>query len=374
MTALRHIMMTADAVGGVWVYATTLARRLAALGTRVTLVTLGPPPRQDKYEAARALPFEVELIVTDLELEWLDPEGRDAERARHQLRRIADRARPDLVHLNGFREGAIGWPCPSLVVAHSCVTSWWQATKRERPPEPRWHAYAEAVAEGLNAADAWAAPTRAFRATIEQLYQPETSGWVIPNGIDLPPPSDADKDAVILASGRVWDSAKNLTALANIARDLPWPVHIAGAGEVEIAECANVHWLGEISRAELLRRMQRAGIYAAPALYEPFGLGILEAAAAGCALVLSDIASLRELWDGAAVHVPADDPERLGQALRELCGDVRRRGRLQRAAAARARRYSLDRTVAGYLKLYESVLAPRASRAPRPTIGSEVRA
>lgn len=42
-------------------------------------------------------------------------------------------------------------------------------------------------------------------------------------------------------------------------------------------------------------------IYVHPALCEPFGLAVVEAAQAGCALVLSEIAPLRENWEGAAL-------------------------------------------------------------------------
>ena len=52
--------------------------------------------------------------------------------------------------------------------------------------------------------------------------------------------------------------------------------------------------------------MGRAAIYALPARYEPFGLSILEAALSGCALVIGDIPSLREIWADAALFVPSD--------------------------------------------------------------------
>jgi glycosyltransferase involved in cell wall biosynthesis len=233
------------------------------------------------------------------------------------------------------------------------------------PSEARWSLYGDAVAAGLNAADAWVAPSAAFRDTIAALYRPAVEGRVIHNGIDcFPETAAADKQPLILASGRVWDGGKNLAALAEIAADLPWPVAIAGPGMPESGEpgAQPVQWLGEIEHDDLLDRMQRAAIYAAPAHYEPFGLGILEAAAAGCALVLSDIASLRELWQGACLHVPAGDSERLRDALRQLCSDDALRLRLQREATIRARRYSIERTAAAYLALYRSVLVPADKR------------
>jgi glycosyltransferase involved in cell wall biosynthesis len=375
MTAPAHIMMTADAVGGVWVYTLALARRLAETGYRITIVTLGPPPAGPRRQEADMLPAAVELIATDLELEWRDPEGRDSARASVELLGLADRLRPDLVHVNGYREAAIPWQCPSVVVAHSCVMSWWEAVRREHPVEPRWLVYAEAVRAGLNRADAWVAPTQAFRRCIEKIYRPKTPGLVIPNGVDFPPQPAAAKEPFILASGRIWDTGKNLATLMEIAPELSWPVCIAGAGMPDDAHTSpSIRWLGETGHAELQDTMRRAAIYAAPAYYEPFGLGILEAARAGCALVLSDIETLRELWNGAALHVPTTAPELLRDALANLCADEGARRELQHAAADRASTYSLDRTVEAYAGLYGRVLACAAERRKPPRGGSELAA
>jgi glycosyltransferase involved in cell wall biosynthesis len=375
MTAPAHIMMTADAVGGVWIYALALSRRLAEAGYRVTVVTLGPPPDEARRQDAKALPSSVELIATDLELEWRDPEGRDSARAQAELLSLADRLRPDLVHINGYREASIPWQRPSIVVAHSCVVSWWEAVRREPVTEKRWLAYAHAVQAGLDCAAAWVAPTQAFRESIERIYRPRTPGCVIANGVDFPAQPDAAKEPFILASGRIWDSGKNLAALLDIAPRLPWPLCIAGAGMPDRAGAApNVRWLGEIGHAKLQDWMRRAEIYAAPALYEPFGLGILEAARAGCALVLSDIPTLRELWDGAAHHVPGGRPELLLGALTSLCADGRARRDLQRAAANRAPAYSLDCTVDAYTELYDGVLARTGKERKPAGAGSELAA
>ena len=104
----------------------------------------------------------------------------------------------------------------------------------------------------------------------------------------------------------------------------------------------------------------RAAVFAAPARYEPFGLGILEAALSGCALVLGDIASLRELWDGAAEFVDPDDPQALAAALdalahapgwcTHLAGRARRRAPRRFRPAAMARRYADE---------YQRLLRPR---------------
>ena len=63
------------------------------------------------------------------------------------------------------------------------------------------------------------------------------------------------------------------------------------------------------------RGIARAAIYALPAHYEPFGLSILEAAMSGCALVLGDIPSLREIWGDAAVFVHPDNRDAVARCL-----------------------------------------------------------
>jgi len=99
-----------------------------------------------------------------------------------------------------------------------------------------------------------------------------------------------------------------------------------------------------------------------PALYEPFGLSVLEAASAGCALLLSDIPTFRELWDGAAIFFDHHDTGALAGRLRSLCSDDVQRMRLQRAAIERAKRYPLRNTVSGYRLLYDSLLATAPAR------------
>src|SRR4051812_2178031 len=95
-----RILITTDAVGGVWVFSSLLARELAARGADVTLVTLGPAPRVEQCASLKGA-RNVELIVTDFALEWMDPQGGDVERARRGLARVARQRCPHLVHVNG---------------------------------------------------------------------------------------------------------------------------------------------------------------------------------------------------------------------------------------------------------------------------------
>jgi glycosyltransferase involved in cell wall biosynthesis len=347
-----RILITTDAVGGVWTYSTTLARGLVQRGYDVVLVTMGPAPRVDQLAGLKGIPG-LTVEPTDFALEWMDPEGRDFDRTAAGLLAIARRTSPDLVHLNSYREGAIEWPAPLLVAAHSCVGSWAMACRGEPLSEHQWIAYALNVRAGLAAADGWVAPTKAFRDSIRAIYAPLRIGDVIHNGMDAAG-GTITKEPFILAAGRLWDEAKNVRALIETAPETAWPIRIAGPHRGDVPD--SVEMLGELRHGALLELMARASVFAAPALYEPFGLSILEAASAGCALVLSDIPSLRELWASAALFVDPRDPRDLAAALQIVCMDQDVRENLQRAARQRARRYSTARMIDAYEAQYARLL------------------
>jgi glycosyltransferase involved in cell wall biosynthesis len=108
----------------------------------------------------------------------------------------------------------------------------------------------------------------------------------------------------------------------------------------------------------MLAQMRRAAIFFSPALYEPFGLAVLEAAANGCALVLSDIPTFRELWTGAAVFVAARDAAGFAAAINRLADDPAEREALGRCAAARAQDFTLSDQAAHVRQVYRAALAP----------------
>ena len=121
--------------------------------------------------------------------------------------------------------------------------------------------------------------------------------------------------------------------------------------------------LGRLPEKEIASLLARAAIFASPVRYEPFGLAILEAALAGCALVLGDLPSLREVWGNAAVFVDPEDDAALARALQALIDDAERRARLAAEARQRALTYSPERFGDEYLELYERLLADE----PLPT-------
>lgn len=374
-----RVLMTADTVGGVWTYALDLCRALADSDVEVTLAIMGPPPSAAQQRDAAALP-RVPIHYADFAVEWMDEPWHDVARAGQWLLALARSVRPHVVHLNGYTHAALPWSAPVLVVAHSCLYSWWHAVRGEAPPA-QYAAYHRAVARGLRRADRVVAPTKSLLGALGVHYGAPERGAVIHHGHPGATETVVAKAPVVLAAGRIWDEAKNVTALDAVAPTLPWEVRVAGPTEGPRGESRttrHVTRLGYLTRPDLGREMRAASIFAAPARYAASGRSVLEAATFGCALVLGDIPSFRELWDGAALFVPADDHAALRDALDALIADPSERRRLAEAARERAGAYPLARTTAQYQRLYH-VLAgflddlPVAAPAPHPSLPSTVR-
>jgi glycogen(starch) synthase len=362
----RRVLMTADTVGGVWQYALELSRALIARGDEVVLATFGGMPSAAQHREAAAIPG-LTLLPSDLKLAWMCAPWDDLARGAEWLATLSDQVRPDVVHLNDFSHGDLAWDAPVLMVAHSCVLSWWQAVHGTAAPGT-WDRYAAHVRASLRAADLVVAPTAAMLDAACRHYGPLRHTRVIHNGRSQPAPAAGtavDEAPMILAAGRVWDSAKNLGALASVAPRLSWPVVIAGADrspDGDRIELPNVRLLGQLSSEELAPWFARAPVYALPARYEPFGLTALEAALSGCALVLGDIDSLREVWGDAAIFVPPDDEDALAAALQALIDDPELRARQAARARARAARYTPDAMADGYRDAYSALIAAHAAR------------
>jgi glycosyltransferase involved in cell wall biosynthesis len=123
---------------------------------------------------------------------------------------------------------------------------------------------------------------------------------------------------------------------------------------------------GELPAVDLLDLMRRAGIFVAPSRYEPFGLAVLEAAVNHAALVLADIPTFRELWEGAALYVAPDDATGFADAIAMLAENASLRRRLGTEAARIAQAFSPARQLDGVIAAYAAAMA-RHGHPGRPT-------
>ena len=355
-----RILMTADTVGGVWTYALELTRALQPYDVEVLLAIMGPSLNTSQQNDARSL-SNLSLFKSNYKLEWMPECWPDVKRAGEWLLHLENRLQPDLIHLNGYAHANLPWKNPTLIAGHSCVFSWWQAVRGDTPPD-EWRRYKTEVQNGLHAADVVVTPSAAMLHALKTHYGPVSNARVIHNGRNPEHFKSRTKRNFILSAGRLWDEAKNIERVAEIASELPWPVLVAGQFQhpdqpachsFVAREC---RWLGSLSEARLRRWFTAASIYALPALYEPFGYTPLEAALSGCALVLGDIASLREIWNDAAVFVDPNDSNALKHELLDLISNPERREEMSQRAHARALEFTSARMAQNYFALYEELI------------------
>jgi glycogen(starch) synthase len=355
-TSCRCILMTVDAVGGVWTYALDLARALKPQGLKFVFAVMGPRPTDEQRTEVEQLGNAIVEERACL-LEWMDHPWRDVAAAGQWLLQLENRYRPDVVHLNGYVHARLNWKAPVLVAAHSCVYSWWKAVMGHWPG-PEWNVYREHVASGLSAADMVVAPSQAMLSALIECYGPLRASRVIHNGRSSVGFTPRPKEAFVFSMGRIWDEAKNIRLLLRAAAERPFPCVIAGDAtdwHDRPDTWQSTRLLGQQTSAQVKQWLGRAAIFALPVRYEPFGLSILEAALSGCVPIVGDISSMHEIWEDAVIYVDPNDASVLASSICALLADVSRREQWAQRARARALRYSIESTAGAYASLYQEL-------------------
>jgi glycosyltransferase involved in cell wall biosynthesis len=350
--------MTLDAIGGLWRYSVDLARCLAAEGIECVLVGFGPAPSEAQQRECHDL-HNVTLTWTRQPLDWMVEEPSVLDEVGDTLVAIGREWDVDLLHLNLPSQAAtIGQGVPIVVTSHSCIATWWRAVRGTALP-PTWQWQRTLTRRGLMRADAVMTPTASHGDALIEVYGPIEKLHVVPNSTAMGCLANAD-ESFVFAAGRWWDEGKNIDTLDAAAARSRWPVIMAGAingPNGQSVRPQHARSLGELSAGSTFTWMSRAGIFASAAFYEPFGLAVLEAAARGAALVLSDIPTFRELWREAALFVCPDDAAGLAAAINRLVEDTTLRRRLGGLARMRAGSFTSDRQVDGVQPAYAAALA-----------------
>ncbi len=364
-----HVLLTTDSVGGVWTYTEELSAGLVANGHQVTLVSLGTKldRGQQAWVASMRSPL-FHCVETEYRLEWMDDPAEDLLRSRELLCDLIARLQPDLLHTNQFAYGTLSDTLPVLLTGHSDVLSWWQAVHGESAPDTgRLRAYTALVRAGLLTATRLAAPTAWMARELREQYGVARTVEVIPNGRSPELfTAGAPKQLRALTVGRAWDPGKNTALLDNV--NAPMPLLVAGeaaspAAPAFVADApatvrGGITYLGKQHAPDLRELYARTAIYIATSCYEPFGLAPLEAALSGCALVLADLPTLREIWADAAFYFPPRDPTALASVLGMLARDPDGTRALAARAHARAREhYTARAMVRNHEAVYGAMLA-----------------
>lgn len=188
---------------------------------------------------------------------------------------------------------------------------------------------------------------------------------LIPNGVDTRVYRAAQRSTPspveIVFLGRLDESRKGLDillrALSRIDRDIK--VTVMGGGRPRVM--AGVDFVGRVSDAEKAEILGRADIYVAPNTGgESFGIVLVEAMAAGCAVVASDLEAFAAVCDAdsenpAGLLFSTGSDKELAEQLCTLIDDPAARSRLITAGQERSQRYDWSSVARDVLAVYETV-------------------
>ncbi len=221
---------------------------------------------------------------------------------------------------------------------------------------------------------------RDMRDRLLELGAPPAATTVLPMGADVAAVRRAGagvgrEPGRILVVGRLVEKkgvAVLLDALDRLPPQSGWSLDVIGDGplrsrlERRAAGLRRpVRFLGQVSRADLAAAFAAAAVTVVPSVPAASGdqdglpVALLEAMAAGCAIVASRLAGIDEaVVDGeSGVLVPPGDPAALAAALAALLADGDRRRRLGAAAAVRAEEFSVEAIGRRYTRLLTDVAA-----------------
>lgn len=189
------------------------------------------------------------------------------------------------------------------------------------------------------------------------------------NGIEIDRYADGPvttgEGPTIFFCGR-HEPRKGLALLLEALQSLPSDVTVwvgSDGPETERLKAAyagdrRIVWLGRISDEDKMARLRGADVFCTPALMgESFGVVLLEAMAAGTAVVASDLDGYRNVaTHGAdALLAPVGDAAALADALSTALRDEPRRTELVAAGRERATQFSMDHLADLYLERYERI-------------------
>ncbi len=302
------------------------------------------------------------LIDTGLPLDWLSNGPAPVLAAGAALADLARDVGADLVHLNtpALAAGA-SFGMPVLAVNHGCLGTWWDAAGKG-PVDPGLAWLPDLTGAGLRAADRLVAPTRAYAEAVAARYSLPSVPAVVHNG-RTPLPLRRGRPLRRGADGGSAVGRGQRRRRAGRRRRTAGRALHRGRGHGRSARrtftAAHLRTTGPLSPADLGAWLARRPVFASAARFEPFGLAVLEAAQAGCPLVLSDIATFRELWDGAATFVPVDDAAGFADAIAALLADPGAHAAAGQAAGTRSARYTAAAMAQEMRDHYGALLHPQ---------------
>lgn len=347
--------------GGVQAQVLGLARELRRIGHEVRVLAPcdGPPPEPFVTPLGNSLPTAANGSVAPL--------APDPSAAMRTIRALNDEAF-DVIHLH---EPIVPGPTVTALLL------------KLAPTVGTFHAAGDSTSyRVLNKTARWAAEHLNIRVAVSESAKELASRYldgeytVLFNGIEVQrymrPTTPREASPTIFFCGR-YEPRKGLEVLLQSMAHLPGNVKLwiasdgAGIDDLQNTYGADerIHWLGRITEEDKLDRLARCTAFCAPSLRgESFGIVLLEAMAAGAALVASNISG----YNNVATHktnallVEPGNPVALAEALHIATTNETIRDLLVAGGHSRAQDFSMQRLAESYVEMYNKLLSDEAQR------------
>ena len=347
--------------GGVQGQVMGLARELRAMGIEVRVLAPcdGPPPATFVTPLGNSLPTSANGSVAPL--------APDPSCQLRTIRALTDEEF-DVLHLH---EPFIPGPTQTATLLHTA------------PIIATFHSAGDSAAYRYLRRPVLAASHRlAHRVAVskdaEELVHRYIGGEyeILYNGVELDLYRNAEPvvatQPTIFFCGR-HEERKGLDVLLAAMQQLPADVRlwVAGTGpdtarlRERYADDTRVEWLGRVNDPDKIAHLRGATVFCAPSLHgESFGVVLIEAMAAGTAIVASGLDGYRNVAtdDVDAVLVEPGEVEQLATALKRVLYDDALRDRLVEAGQRRAEDFSMRSLAELYAAHYRRIAADRVER------------
>jgi phosphatidylinositol alpha-mannosyltransferase len=347
--------------GGVQAQVLGLSRELRRMGHEVRVLAPcdGPPPEPFVTPLGNSLPTSANGSVA--------PVAPDPSAAMRTIRALNDEAF-DVIHLH---EPIVPGPTATALLL------------KMAPTVGTFHAAGDSTSyRVLNRTARWAADHLTTRAAVSEAARELAHRYlggeyrILFNGIETDrfhrTGVTRTSKPTILFCGR-YEPRKGLEVLLEAMTHLPEDVTLwvasegAGLDELErrYGSDRRIHWLGRVTDDEKIERLNAATAFCAPSLRgESFGIVLLEAMAAGAALVASDIDGYRQVATAGydSLLVAPGDPVALAGALSTVLDDAQRRTSLIDKGHETAESFSMSRLAREYESIYRTLLAAEERR------------
>lgn len=358
-----------DVPGGVQNHVKDLARVLLARGHAVAVLAPG--------DETVARPEHIQTIGGVVPISFNGAVARVAfgPRVAARTRRWLKNGDFDLVHIHDPATPSVSllalWGCDATVVA-----TFHAANRHSRAMS----FLAGALRASMEKISARIAVSETARSSLVQHIGGEPV--VIPNGIfcrdfedAVVRPEWAEPGPTVAFLGRTGETRKGLAVvLSAFTRVLA--VHpgarllVAGTGRgaatgLSPALDGHVQFLGALSDGERASLLASATVYVAPQLGgESFGVVLLEAMAAGTAIVASDFPAFSSVLGGGRLGelFTAGDPEAAARSIVRVLGDRPLRDRMRAAAAGAVRQYDWSVVAPQIEAVYDTVVRLDSAR------------